>query len=289
MERCAVFVDASWFLSGAAEALTGRGIRRSIECDYAGLTQSLGELAARSTQLPLLRLYWYDAAPGGIPGREHAAISVLRDVKLRLARLSRSEQGAVHSLLVLDLTTLARERAIGGAVVFTGDDVVMDGIAAAQSLGVRVTLGCLGLPEHRPCQVETLLAEADDQLVVERALLERSVRVREVEPELLGARQGPFDAATLESRPQPLHVGVPNASHVQDPRQFGMLFGSRYADTLDDGKLREVQRDAPELPAEVAAQLFRDAEQAFGPLRGRMEIRRELRMGFWDHVMRRRN
>jgi len=39
----------------------------------------------------------------------------------------------------------------------------------------------------------------------------------------------------------------------------------------------------------VAAQLFREAEQVFGSTRGRPELRRELRMGFWDHVMQRRN
>ena len=66
------------------------------------------------------------------------------------------------------------------------------------------------------------------------------------------------------------------------------MFGAKYADMLENEELRTLQREAPEMPAAVAAQLFREAEQVFGALRGRMEIRRELRAGFWDHLMRRR-
>jgi uncharacterized LabA/DUF88 family protein len=268
MERCAVFVDAGWFLAEAAQALTGRGLRWTIECDHEGLTAELGRLASHVTQLPLLRIYWYDAAADGVPGPEHLHVARLPNVKLRLGRISHREQKGVDALLILDLTTLARERAIASAVVISGDEDIREGIAAAQSLGVRVTLGGVGMPEGRASQATTLVHEADDQLTIDMRVLTRFLRERV--PEVTVA-----DTALDEG--------------LADPRQFGITFGSSYADRLSDLDLRALQREAPQMPADVAAQLFREAEQVFGPTRGRPDVRRELRNGFWDHVMQRRN
>src|SRR5262249_59436511 len=108
----AVFVDAGWFLSGAAQALPGGGVRSDVPCRYRDLAPALAGLAVQHTGLPLLRIYWYDAAPDGIPSGTHQDIGSLPDVKLRLGRISHQEQKGVDALLLLDLTTLARERAI---------------------------------------------------------------------------------------------------------------------------------------------------------------------------------
>jgi hypothetical protein len=183
-------------------------------------------------------------------------------VKLRLGRISHHEQKGVDALLILDLTTLARERAIASALVISGDEDIREGVALAQSLGVHVTLGAVELPEGRASQATTLVQEADEQIFLEVSFLSRCVKVHEPD------------------RP-------PNGG--ESPRDYGSTFGAGYADTLSDDELRSLQREAPEMPAAVAAQLFRDAEQVFGPLRGRADVRRELRAGFWDHVMRRRN
>lgn len=266
MDRCAVFVDAGWFLSEAAQALTGKGVRWAIECDYDRLTGALSQMAQQAAQLPLLRIYWYDAAPDGIPGTDHLEIASLANVKLRLGRISHHEQKGVDALLILDLTTLARERAIASALVISGDEDIREGIAAAQSLGVRVTLGAVAMVEGRPSQATTLMQEADEQLVIDIGTLSRCIRAQTDAAQAIGMG----DAAT-------------------SPRQFGFAFGAAHADRIDDTELRALQREAPQVPAEVAAQLFREAEQVFGQLRGRPEIRRELRMGFWDHVMQRRN
>ena len=56
MDRCAVFVDAGWLLSEAAQAICGRGHRSAVECDYARLTQTLCQLTEQATQLPLALL-----------------------------------------------------------------------------------------------------------------------------------------------------------------------------------------------------------------------------------------
>jgi hypothetical protein len=265
MERSAIFVDAGWFLAEAAQALTGRGERRLVECDVAGATATLGGLAVERTGLPLLRTYWYDAAADGVPGADLLDVAGLPNVKLRLGRISHNAQKGVDALLILDLTTLARERAIASALVFSGDEDIREGIAAAQSLGVRVTLGAIALPEGRPSQSTALVHEADERLVLD----------------------GDFVAAHFLARAtaQPLTI---QTGADAGPREWGNAFGAMYADTCTPAELRQLQRDAPDLPALVAAQLFRDAEQVFGALRGRQDVRRELRHGFWDHVMQRR-
>jgi hypothetical protein len=297
VDRCAVFVDAGWFLSEAAQALTGRGVRSDVTCRYRDLMPALAGLAVQHTGLPLLRIYWYDAAADGIPNGTHLDIGGLPDVKLRLGRISHHEQKGVDALLLLDLTTLARERAIANALVVSGDEDIREGIAVAQSLGVRVTLGAVALPEGRPSLATTLIHEADDQLRIEADFLRRYVQVPAAGGEAAAA-PGPVapvmampaeGAVVAAARPAVALVGVVAApDETPTPREFGFRFGAAHADQLTSDDLRALQREAPMIPSDVAAQLFRDAEQVFGPIRGRPEIRRELKAGYWDHVMRRR-
>jgi len=296
VDRCAVFVDAGWFLSEAAQALTGRGARSDVICRYRDLMPALAGLAAGHSRLPLLRIYWYDAAPDGIPGGAHQEIAGLPDVKLRLGRISYHEQKGVDALLILDLTTLARERAIADALVVSGDEDIREGIAAAQSLGVRVTLGAVALPEGRPSQATTLVHEADDHLLIDAEFLRRYVQVpgaAEAAPAQAQAPVGPVvllpGQAAVVAAARPAAAG-PQAGpeEATTPREFGFRFGAAHADQLGPDDLRALQREAPMIPSDIAAQLFRDAEQVFGPIRGRPEIRRELKAGYWDHVMRRR-
>lgn len=62
--------------------------RGDVLVDYETLVERLGRRATESSCLPLLRIYWYDGAPDGIPTSEQLAISALPDVKLRLGRIS---------------------------------------------------------------------------------------------------------------------------------------------------------------------------------------------------------
>jgi hypothetical protein len=297
VDRCAVFVDAGWFLSEAAQALTGRGVRSDVTCRYPDLMPALAGLAVQHTGLPLLRIYWYDAALDGIPNGTHQDIGGLPDVKLRLGRISHPEQKGVDARLLLDLTTLAREHAIASALVLSGDEGIREGIAVAQSLGVRVTLGAVALPEGRPSLAATLIHEADDQLLIEADFLRRSVHVAAAAGEAAPAPGAlapvvhlPGQGAQVAvARPAVAAVGAVAApEETPTPREFGFRFGAAHADQLTSDDLRALQREAPMIPSDVAAQLFRDAEQVFGPIRGRPEIRRELKAGYWDHVMRRR-
>lgn len=98
MDRACAFVDASYLLQEGGATSLGTRKRAEIACDYSGLTQSLLGFVARHAQLPVLRIYWYDAARGGVPAKDHLEIAELPNVKLRLGRLverhSRLEQKA---------------------------------------------------------------------------------------------------------------------------------------------------------------------------------------------------
>lgn len=72
--------------------------------------------------LRLRRVYWYDGAVNGIPTREQIAIGDLARVKLRLGRITGNGQKGVDGLIILDLISLARNRAVDVAVLLTGDE-----------------------------------------------------------------------------------------------------------------------------------------------------------------------
>jgi hypothetical protein len=237
MDRCAVFVDAGWLLS-------------EVRWDHCELVPALAAAATARTGLPLLRVYWYDTEPDD-------GIAALADVKLRHGR-------SATAPLAIDLTTLARERAIADALVVSGDEDLREANAEAQRMGVRVTLGAVEARALAPALVQ----EADGVLVLDR------------------------EAPKPERRPAPAPVREEPIEHVDadaaTPREFGHRFGTIHADGLSAEDLRALRRGAPMIPTEVAARLFHDAEELFGSIRGRADVRRELKAGYWDHVMRRR-
>ena len=67
MDRCAVFVDAGYLGESAKTLLTESGSGRKVRADRAALVEALADLAVKDTGLPLLRVYWYDAAPNRVP------------------------------------------------------------------------------------------------------------------------------------------------------------------------------------------------------------------------------
>ena len=77
MDRCALFVDASYVLADGAMAVHGTRRRDSVSWDYAGLLKLLSGLCSDSTGLPLLRCYWYEATVAGRRTSEHEALADL--------------------------------------------------------------------------------------------------------------------------------------------------------------------------------------------------------------------
>jgi uncharacterized LabA/DUF88 family protein len=164
MSRFAVFVDAGYLLAWGAERKVGaRAPRNAINCDYPALISALiTHCQALAPGEELLRLYWYDGAPYSGITPDQRAIGDRDDVKVRLGRLTGHGQKGVDTLLVLDLTTLARERAIASAFLLSGDEDLREGVLAAQQMGVRVIL--LGLAATATSgQADALKREVDRQ------------------------------------------------------------------------------------------------------------------------------
>jgi uncharacterized LabA/DUF88 family protein len=140
LDRCALFVDANYALSGGAFAVHGTRNRDSVSWDYAGLLKLLGGLARDRTGLPMLRCYWYDCAPGGERTADHDAIADQPGVKLRLSKVRPSRKEGVEAEIRRDLTALARNRAVSDVVIVSGEEDLGAAVAEVQDLGIRAVL-----------------------------------------------------------------------------------------------------------------------------------------------------
>lgn len=160
MDRTAVFVDAGYVFASGSRALTGEKLSRSqLHLDHEAVLKLLGSLVTELTGLPLLRIYWYDGATTG-PNAAHVALAYRPNLKLRLGQVdAQGQQQGVDALLVTDLVTLAKNRALCDAVLVTGDDDLRAGVEQAQQYGVRVHL--VGIPPARENQAAALVQAAD--------------------------------------------------------------------------------------------------------------------------------
>jgi NYN domain len=140
VDRCALFVDASYALADSALAIHGTRNRDSVSWDYAGLLKLLGGLSRDRTGLPLLRCYWYDTSTDGNRGPEHDVLADIPGVKLRLSKIRPSRKEGVETEIRKDLTALARNHAISDAVIVSAEEDLGPVIAEVQDLGVRAIL-----------------------------------------------------------------------------------------------------------------------------------------------------
>ena len=160
MDRVAVFVDAGYLFAQGSKALCGRKLeRRYISLDHQAATIRLTEFAEVASGLPLLRIYWYDGTSTG-PTPQHNTLADRPNIKVRLGVVnSMGEQKGVDSLIVTDMITLARNRAMASCVLLSGDEDIRVGVQQAQGYGVRVHV--LGIKPARGSQSLSLLREAD--------------------------------------------------------------------------------------------------------------------------------
>lgn len=165
MHNAVAFVDAGYLFSAGGDALARRLVsRRDIALhDPQGLIdQVMTKVDALwdGDALRLLRSYWYDGARDGVPSPSQICIGELPRVKLRLGRVSGGGQKGVDGLIILDLITLARNRAADVAILLSGDEDLRETVSHVQSFGVTVVV--VGFPStSRQGQSVLLLREAD--------------------------------------------------------------------------------------------------------------------------------
>ncbi|MFE6100260.1 NYN domain-containing protein [Streptomyces laurentii] len=184
VDRCVVLVDAGYLLGAAASLLAGEPARARITVDHAALVRQLRECAEADTRLPLLRIYWFDGAPGRSPQPEHRRLRVLPRVTVRLGALTRSDgrwaQKGVDAAMHTELTELSRNRACSDIVLVTGDGDLLPGLMSAKEHGVAVHLWAVQAADGDYNQSEDLVAEADERRVLDRAWITRAIRAKEL-------------------------------------------------------------------------------------------------------------
>jgi len=165
MDRVAVFVDAGYlFAQGSVLASGAKGGARPLprsrtKLDEPAMLAFFEAVAKSCANLPLLRIYWYDGTNAG-PTPAQISLASRPNVKVRLGIVNSSgEQKGVDSLIVTDLISLSRNRAMADAVLVTGDEDIRVGVQQAQELGVRVHL--VGLEPAMNNQSFLLRQEAD--------------------------------------------------------------------------------------------------------------------------------
>ncbi|MEV0533300.1 NYN domain-containing protein [Kitasatospora sp. NPDC050463] len=183
MDRCVVLVDAGYLLGAAASLLAGDPSRSRVSVDHTALITALRERAEAETGLPLLRIYWFDAAPDRRPMPEHRRLRVLPRVTVRLGALTRAEgrwvQKGVDAAMHAELSELARNRACADVVLITGDGDLLPGMMSAKEHGVVVHLWALQAADGDFNQSEDLVGEADERRVLDREWIEGSFTLRD--------------------------------------------------------------------------------------------------------------
>ncbi|MFE1317828.1 NYN domain-containing protein [Kitasatospora phosalacinea] len=216
MDRCVVLVDAGYLLGAAASLLAGEPGRSRIAVDHPVLIGALRERAEEETGLPLLRIYWFDAAVDRRPAPEHRRLRVLPRVTVRLGALTRAEgrwvQKGVDAAMHAELSELARNHACADVVLVTGDGDLLPGVASAKEHGVAVHLWALEAADGDFNQSEELVGEADERRVLDRQWIERWARPKETaEPVPRVLPVAVLPAAAPRPRPVPL-VPAPAAA-----------------------------------------------------------------------------
>ena len=195
MDRCALFVDASYVLADGAMAVHGTRRGESVSWDYEGLFHLLSSVARERTGLPLLRCYWYEATVDGRRTAEQDALADIPGIKLRVAKIRPGRREGVDTEIHRDLTTLARNNAISDALVVSAEEDLAQVIADVQDLGMRVTLVHLAVDGNWTIS-RALRQESDDIIEIGAEQLRPYVEL------IVGAEPAPSDESDDADLPE---------------------------------------------------------------------------------------
>ncbi len=220
MDRCAVFVDAGYLQESAKTLMLAGHPGATVRANALALVGQIAELAVAQTQLPLLRIYWYAAAPNRNPYPDQRELASLGDIKLRLGNLreragGRMVQKGVDAELHADMTGLARNRGAVDFVLLSGDEDLLRAVDEVQSFGVRVHLWGVEAGPDGGNQSLELIAAADRRHVLEEAWIRNVFAVREPpKPDSPTAQPVASAAGTPRAPEPPPSPSAPPASAV---------------------------------------------------------------------------
>ncbi len=248
MNRVAVFVDAGYVFAQGSVLLAGRRLPRAeITLLHEAAVLAFGDFATRISQVPILRVYWYDGTSTG-PTAQHLTLAHLQNTKVRLGFVnSVGEQKGVDSLIVTDMITLARNRAISDAVLVSGDEDLLVGVQQAQEFGVRVHL--VGIKPSRGSQSLFLLQEADTNHEWTADDISLFLKCHTSPP--------PSEASTNVA------TSVSNPANLEDPLR---AVPARVAATLEPAEIQALVEavERGEVPRDIDGQLLSGARSEIG-------------------------
>lgn len=316
----ALYVDAGYLLSSAATRLTGSSLRRGIEVNYATLVAALTEVVQQDSGLPLLRVYWYDAARDGKATPTQEGIALLPNVKLRLGRIGvDGEQKGVDLRIGLDMVGHSRAGRVDVMYLLSGDDDLTEAVEEAQAQGVQVNVLAVPSSSLAPHGVSRhLLFAADGLGVLDHAILDRSVTPTKVVPveapaEIVVAtaptHPDPVEATAAE-RPTPAAIakmvpslavknavsqGGPTAPQGQTPRHdpdelaesivaVARKTFDAWSLTASAAQLEELKSGRPSIPRDLDRALLVDLSGALDEFALSDAMRFSLRAKFWEAV-----
>lgn len=261
LDRCAVLIDAGHLLAESGKLICNTKNRALIQCDYAGMLGEMATMVEDDADMPLLRTYWYDAAPDAVPTFDQLRIADLAGVKLRLGRLTRGVQKGVDSLIYRDLVRLARERAVANVFLLGGDDDLLDGMLEAQDYGMHVTVVGIEAVAGRN-QSGTLIREADDHIVLKRDFWEQYISLA------------------------PTAADVDFNDTAADGEAAGEQFALAWAARSSQEELMELARMAPRIPKELDVQLLMTTQRLLQENMLDRDTKYASRAGFWSAIKR---
>ena len=160
-------MDVGYLLSAAAVRVTGTSLRNGIQVDYESLVDGLVQQAEKLSELPVLRVHWYDSARDGVPDLQQQLIGELSNVKLRLGRFGvEGQQKGVDLRIGLDLVTHARNGVAEVFILVSGDDDLTEAVEEAQVHGVQVFLLAVPNADDKPHGISRHLIRAADSLKI---------------------------------------------------------------------------------------------------------------------------
>jgi uncharacterized LabA/DUF88 family protein len=206
--RVGIFVDAGYFFSRCALVATDRVVDRDdMQLDLDALLAELNNVRMTHAVSQLLRIYWYDAAKLGQMSAQQLMLARHDNIKVRLGTLTMdNRQKGVDSLIVTDLTELARNHAIVDAIVLSGDEDVRIGVQIAQTFGVRVHLLGIGTPGKS--QSHQLMWEADTTTHWMADTIAKFMTFPKQEKRQLAALRQETGPGEHKATPAPLPIGA---------------------------------------------------------------------------------
>lgn len=272
MDRVAVFVDAGYFCAGGAMVIAGaRQKRADVTLHVAKAIALLKAKAQSLTNLPLLRIYWYDGAISQNLTTEQQLIASENDVKLRLGTVNGfGEQKGVDSRIVTDMAELSRLRAVCDAVLIAGDEDIRLGVELAQQQGVRVHLLAI---EDAGCSAN-LKRESDTYSCLTKVEIQGILTVT-------APRQAPPD---MQAQCVVVEISSANPGEPLVVDYAGII--AQYLETLSQSE-RDAFRDAvlastDQIPSEHDRRLLGRARDLLGRILTSQE-KRELRKAVRDN------